>query len=114
MVQCGRGKRSPFALSRYKDPPCSHGASSRWCGVVVPVVVHHLTMVHCGPSPKALGPEQCDVNIQSINQPMVQCQFIHWAPWAWGPDKLDLTKCSGYKFRSTSAKGVHRSSVPSA
>ncbi|GFV85680.1 hypothetical protein TNCV_527901 [Trichonephila clavipes] len=33
----------------------------------------------------------------------MQCRFIHWAPRE--PDKLDLTRFSGYKFRSSSTKG---------
>ncbi|GFX19849.1 hypothetical protein TNCV_1434101 [Trichonephila clavipes] len=52
-----------------------------------------------------------------------QCRFIHWALGAGtqgpggiqnGPDKLDLTKFSGYKFRSFCAKGSCRSPVPRA
>ncbi|GFY06806.1 hypothetical protein TNCV_482111 [Trichonephila clavipes] len=31
-----------------------------------------------------------------------------------GPDKLNLTRCSGYKFRSASAKGARRCSAPRA
>ncbi|GFT22458.1 hypothetical protein TNCV_3274251 [Trichonephila clavipes] len=31
-----------------------------------------------------------------------------------GPDELDLTSFSGYKFRSASAKGAYRSSAPRA
>ncbi|GFU81915.1 hypothetical protein TNCV_2537241 [Trichonephila clavipes] len=31
---------------------------------------------------------------------------------ALGPDKLDLTRFSGYKFRSASTKGPRRSSAP--
>ncbi|GFV49705.1 hypothetical protein TNCV_1130821, partial [Trichonephila clavipes] len=36
-------------------------------------------------------------------------RFIHW-----GLGKLDLTRFSGYKFRSSSAKGACRSSALSA
>ncbi|GFX77527.1 hypothetical protein TNCV_4025771 [Trichonephila clavipes] len=51
--------------------------SSRWCGVVVrrglPAQGSSTSLDHGsklrGPSPKARVAEQCDVNIQSINQP---------------------------------------------
>ncbi|GFX78195.1 hypothetical protein TNCV_5135421 [Trichonephila clavipes] len=45
----------------------------------------------------------------------IQCRFIHWALGVItqgtgeaqkGPDKLDLTRFSGYKFRSSSDKGL--------
>ncbi|GFW96037.1 hypothetical protein TNCV_957511 [Trichonephila clavipes] len=35
-------------------------------------------------------------------------------PGAWSQDELDLTKFSGYKFRSASAKGTSSSSAPRA
>ncbi|GFS60525.1 hypothetical protein TNCV_3580291 [Trichonephila clavipes] len=41
-----------------------------------------------------------------------QCQFIPWA--SRSPDKLDLTRFSGYKFRPSCAKGACRSSAPRA
>ncbi|GFT22901.1 hypothetical protein TNCV_1857211 [Trichonephila clavipes] len=46
-----------------------------------------------------------------------QCWFIHWVLGAGvqkGLENLDLTRFSGYKFRSSSAKGARRSSAPRA
>ncbi|GFX27732.1 uncharacterized protein TNCV_3662191 [Trichonephila clavipes] len=49
-----------------------------------------------------------------ISLPRHQRWFIHWALGRAqkGPDKLDLTRFSGYKVRSSSAKGACRFSAP--
>ncbi|GFU49868.1 hypothetical protein TNCV_4686331 [Trichonephila clavipes] len=43
-----------------------------------------------------------------------QDEFLTTSTRIWDPDKLDLTRFSGYKFRSTSAKGACRSFAPRA
>ncbi|GFW24785.1 hypothetical protein TNCV_1960521 [Trichonephila clavipes] len=46
----------------------------------------------------------------------VQCRFMHWEDKLFpiGQDKLDLTRFSSYKFRSSSAKRARRTFAPTA
>ncbi|GFV53760.1 transposable element P transposase [Trichonephila clavipes] len=50
--------------------------------------------------------------LQSENKLRIKMPVYHLGAGTQGPDKLDLTRFSGYKFKSSNAKVASRSSAP--